>query len=801
MKTLLLSGQWTMRGNGYAVNGLIPGSVYSFLYLDNKLLPDPYYRDNEDLYLELANHEYVFEKVFTYTPSRCPTDLVFEGLDTLCSIYLNGEKIADTDNMHVRYAFDVTTLLKKGINHLQVVFHPVPAYLKQKNKEVKLFGANDCMAGYPHLRKAHCMMGWDWGPRLPDAGIWKDVYLVEKNSAQILNLHVTQRHKDGRVFLTPTLQIDGDAEMKITLTAPNGKTLSLPANTETEIENPCLWWPNGMGEQALYTLIATLLENGIAVDEKQIKIGLRELKLIRQKDDFGESFYHEINGRSMFAMGADYIPEDNIFCRITPERTRTLLTHCRDSHFNAIRVWGGGYYPDDFFFDLCDELGLVVFFDLMFACSVYEPTDHLRDSIVEEVTQNLTRIRHHACLGLICGNNEIEWHFHEYVAISGRTDVEHLSNVYLDLFENLLPQTVKAVAPYLPYIPSSPTSVGGFRDPNGEGYGDCHDWEPNYLVCRNRFYRYVSEFGFEGFPCMKTIEGFTLPEDRNVHSQIMDRHQRSFGGNELILTYLTRNYLYPNDFATFIYASQLLQAEAVKYKVEHFRRHRGRCMGTLYWQLNDIWPVTSWASIDYGGRFKGLQYMAKRFYAPILLSCEEVGEMQNKTFINLEPGLFNEEKSARFCVTNDTMYEMNGTIRWELRDADSDILQSKTQEVCVDALSAKWLDKIVFEGLDPKTQHLHFTLEVNGEILSEATVLFTVAKYHRFQNPHLRYELENNVITIHSDCYAKAVQIEGIDGDLLLEDSFFDMEKGEKRIRILSGTATKLSLRSVYDIR
>ena len=801
MKKHLLNGQWSMRGNGYDVNGLVPGSVYSFLHLDNGLLPDPYYRDNEDIYLELINHEYTFEKVFDFTPGKHPVQLVFDGLDTLCSVYLNGVKIANTDNMHIRYSFDVSALLQNGENRLQVVCHPVPAYIKSKNAEAKLFGANDCIAGYPYVRKAHSMMGWDWGPRLPDAGIWKDVYLLEKDSAEIIDLHVIQRHENGRVYLTPSVQIDGAAAIEITLADPDGNTVTLPANAETEIQNPKLWWPNGMGEQALYSLTVNLVENGVPVDTKQIKIGLRELKLIREKDEFGESFYHEINGKSMFAMGADYIPEDNIFRRITPERTRTLLNHCRDCHFNAIRVWGGGYYPDDFFFELCDELGFVVFFDLMFACSVYEPTQQMLDSIVTEVTQNLTRIRHHACLGLICGNNEIEWHFHEYVAISGRTDLEHLSQVYLDLFEKLLPETVQKVAPYLSYIPSSPTSVGGFRDPNGEGYGDCHDWEPNYLVCRNRFYRYVSEFGFEGFPCMKTIEGFTLPEDRNVHSKIMDRHQRSCGGNELILSYLTRNYLYPNDFATFVYASQLLQAEAVKYKVEHFRRYRGRCMGTLYWQLNDIWPVTSWASIDYDGRFKGLQYMAKRFFAPVLLSCEEVGEIQTKPFVNMEPGLYNSEKSARFCVTNDTMYAMNGKIHWELRDADSRILQANTHDICVDALSAKWVDKITFEGLDPETQHLHFSLEMNGEIVSENTVLFTVPKYHRFQNPNLRYAIDGDVLIIHSDAYAKAVQIEGVDGDVLLEDNFFDMEKGEKRIRILSGKATKFSLRSVYDIR
>ena len=789
-----------MTGNGYAVEGMVPGSVYSFLYLDNKLLPDPYYRDNEDIYLELANHEYVFEKIFDFTPTGKPVLLVCEGLDTLCSIYLNDEKIADTDNMHITYSFDVTKQLKRGKNTARIEFHSVPAYIKSQNEKKSLFGAYDCMAGYPHVRKAHCMMGWDWGPRLPDAGIWRDIYLVEKNSAEIKETHILQRHEGGKVYVTANVETDG-GELQITLISPTGERLLLPPNTQTEIENPMLWWPNGLGEQNLYELKILLFEQGEIVDEKRLKIGLREMKLIRKKDDFGESFYHEINGVDMFAMGADYIPEDNIFSRITPERTRALLTHCKACNFNAIRVWGGGYYPDDYFFDICDELGLVVFFDLMYACSLYEPDDKMKASIVEEVTQNLTRIRHHACMGLVCGNNEIEWHFYDYAMLAGRKDVEYLQEIYLETFEKTFPEIVQKVAPYLAYIPSSPTSVGGFRDPNGEGYGDCHDWEPNYLLCRNRYYRYVSEFGFEGFPCIKTVEGFTQPEDRNVHSKIMDRHQRSNGGNELILSYLTKNYLYPNDFATFIYASQLLQAETVKYRVEHFRRHRGRCMGTLYWQLNDIWPVTSWASIDYGGRYKALQYMAKRFYAPVLLSCEEVGEVQTRSFINTQKGTFSEEKSARFCVTNDTLNAYTGRVKWEIRDKNSEILRQGEEEIFIEALSVKYLAKIEFVGLNPETEHLHFVLETDGKTVSEGSVLFTAPKYYAFEDPNLRYALQGDEIIVYSDAYAKSVQIEGVDGDLVLEDNFFDMEKGEKRIKILSGKATKLRLRSVYDIR
>ena len=801
MKTISLNGIWKMTGNGYAVEGTVPGSVYSFLYLDNKLLPDPYYRDNEQIYLQVAEHEYTFEKTFDYVCSGNRVSLVFKGLDTLCSVYVNGQKIADTDNMHLTYTFDVSDTLQNGQNVLRVVCYPIHPYIKEQNAKSRLFGATDCMEGYPHIRKAHCMMGWDWGPRLPDAGIWREVFLVEKDSAEITDFHLLQRHEKGRVYLTPNVTLDSEGDIEVTLVAPDGNTQTLIPNIETEIENPRLWWPNGLGEQPLYTATVTVKEKGKAVDERSLKIGLREMKLIREKDDFGEGFYHEINGVDMFAMGADYIPEDNIFRRITPERTRELLTHCRDCHFNAIRVWGGGYYPDDYFFEICDELGLVVFFDLMFACSVYEPNEKMRASIAEEVAQNVKRIRHHACLGLVCGNNEIEWHFHEYIAISGRQDVEHLQSIYLDLFENLLPSIVKAVAPYLPYIPSSPTSVGGFRDPNGEGYGDCHDWEPDYLLTRNRHYRYVSEFGFQSFPCLKTVKTFTEAGDRNVHSRIMDMHQRSGGGNELILTYLTRNYLYPNDFETFLYATQVLQAEAVKYKVEHFRRNRGRCMGTLYWQLNDIWPVTSWASIDYCGRYKALQYAAKRFYSPRLLSCEEVGELQNCRSVNMEKGVFNEEKSAQFCVTNDTRYALNGEIRWELRDSKSELLQSGKETVFVPALTAVRLAKMDFSNIDPQTAHLTFSLIVDGDIVSAGSVLFTQSKYYAFENPNLRYEMQGDTVTIYASAYAKAVQIEGVDGDLILEDNFFDMEKGERCVRILSGSATKLALKSVYDIR
>ena len=800
MKKISLNGKWNMSGNGYNVEGNIPGSVYSFLHVDNKILPDPYFRDNEDLYFEIANHEYSFKKVFSHEKPAHPTKLVFEGLDTICSVYLNGVHLGDTANMHVEYSFDVTHLLSQT-NTLKVVCHPVNPYMKEKNKTARLFGAFDCTEGYPHVRKTHCMMGWDWGPRLPDAGIWRNVYLLEENSSRLGEVHIFQRHEGGKVFLTPQVSVIGNIAPKITITSPCGEQTELSPNAENEILSPELWWPNGLGKQPLYSVRVILQENGVIVDEKQFKIGLRQIKLIQNDDQYGKSFYFEVNGADVFSMGADYIPEDNIFSRVTPERTRKLLSHCKDCNFNTIRVWGGGYYPDDYFFDICDELGLIVFCDMAFACSIYDPDQKAYDGITEEITQNLKRIRHHASLGLISGNNEIEWHFIEYVNIAGRKDLDHLKGVYLDLFERLIPSILNSVAPYIPYIPSSPTSGGNFENPNGENVGDCHDWEANYLLCRNKFYRYVSEFGFQSFPSYKTIKSFTEEKDRNPFSKIMDRHQRSNGGNELILTYLNRNYKHPTDFESFVYASQILQAETIKYRVEHYRRYRGRCMGALYWQLNDIWPCISWASIDYYGRWKALQYSAKRFFAPIHISCEEVGHLQTRSFINTEKGTFSNEKSATLFVTNDTLSQIKGRVKWAVKNAKSEPIARGIEEITVNPLSVFRLEKLYFNDINPETDHLVFSFEVDGKTESFGTVLFTQPKYYDLENPNLTFAVNGDEITIKAEAFAKGVCLEDTENDLIFDDNFFDMEKGEKKVKVISGEISSLKLRSLYDLK
>ncbi len=793
-----LNGTWRMEGAGYCCEGTVPGSVYSFL-MSNGLMEDPHYRDNDWKYCKLLEHDFTFSRHFTFHKTGDPVLLCCDGLDTLCKLYLNGTQIAYTDNMHRSYEFDVTDLLVNGENEIKAEFLPPNVYIKKKQKQEYLACFNsECLDGYSHLRKAHCMMGWDWGPRLPDAGIWKDIYLLTVDTDRLTDVHILQRHEKGQVFVTPQVKTQkGNALVLITVTAPDGSKFTLDANVETQIEKPKLWWPHGYGEQNLYTVFIRLLEDGVEVDEKTLRIGLRELKLIRKKDKYGESFCHEINGVQIFAMGADYIPEDNILTRITPQRTRKLLEQCVACNFNTIRIWGGGFYPHDYFFDICDELGLLVFEDMMFACMEVTSDEEHHENIAVEVRQNLIRMRHHACIAVISGNNEVEEEIRK---------IEERRTAYLRVFEDLIPSIVDEVCPYIPYIPSSPTSCGHFVDPQNENYGDSHYWKVwhgglPFAEYRNHYFRYLSEFGFESFPSEKTMDAVTAPEDRNIFSRVMELHQRCQGANGKILRYLADTFLYPTEYGTLLYASQLLQAEAIRYAVEHLRRNRGRCMGALYWQLNDIWPVASWASIDYYGRYKALQYVAKRFFAPVMISCHEIGETTTRPYVIMEPEHIDYSTEARLCVANETREAVSGQVCWQLRTTAGEVLQEGAENVTVPALTSLWLDNMDFHKTNVEHNYLSFRFVVDGETVSEGSVLFTAPKHFLFADPKLRYELNGDEITVYAESYAKYVEIDSPDSDFILSDNYFDMDPGKKTVKILEGTPKNIRLRSVYDIR
>lgn len=810
-----LGGAWRMREADSETwhSAHVPGSVYADLMADGTM-PDPFWRENELDAFERMKKDYVYQRAFTVTEAQLAhahVELVCEGLDTLAHVSLNGREIAFADNMHITWVWDVKEQLHAGENTLEIRFDSPILYCAKKAEEAPGWESSDATPGFRHLRKAHCMFGWDWGPRLPDAGIWRPIFLRTWDTVRLENALMLQAHHDGVVDVTIRPEIAGESAWSAEITAPDGEVLTLPGTTAAEqvitIEHPQLWWPNGLGKQPLYRVTVRLATG----DTRVWRIGLRTMTVSREKDEWGEEFCHVVNGVKVFAMGADYIPEDNILARVTPERTRRLLEDCKAANFNAIRVWGGGYYPDDAFYDICDELGLMVWQDLMYACAFYDLTPDFERSIRVETHQNVARLRHHASLALICGNNEMEMFMAgaNSALINHRTwefvpTYPHHITDYVKMFEYILPAIVKETAPQTYWWPASPSSGGNFDAPNDENRGDNHYWdvwhgEKPFTEYRKFFFRYASEFGFQSFPCLKSVEQFTLPDDRNIFSRVMERHQRNQAANGKILSYLSQTFRYPNSFDDLLYASQLMQAEAIRYGVEHWRRNRGRCMGAIIWQLNDIWPVASWASIDYYGRWKALHYAAKRFFAPVMISAEEEGELSQNPKINeYHPAPL--EKSFRLNVCNETLRDVTGEVVWALRTPDGAIVRQNQQTLTIPAMSAKWLDKVDCADASLTGHYVSFAFVVDDVALSEGTCIFCAPKHFEFVDPRLTLETRGDTLVVTSHAYAKQVWLESEDADLLLDDNAFDMNPGTKVVRVVQGSAEKVRGRSVWDL-
>lgn len=810
-----LGGAWRMREADSQTwhSAHVPGSVYADLMADGTM-PDPFWRENELDAFERMKKDYVYQRAFTVTEAQLAhahVELVCEGLDTLAHVSLNGREIAFADNMHITWVWDVKEQLHAGENTLEIRFDSPILYCAKKAEEAPGWESSDATPGFRHLRKAHCMFGWDWGPRLPDAGIWRPIFLRTWDTARLENALMLQAHHDGMVDVTIRPEIAGESAWSAEITAPDGEVIIIPETTAAEqvitIEHPQLWWPNGLGKQPLYRVTVRLATG----DTRVWRIGLRTMTVSREKDEWGEEFCHVVNGVKVFAMGADYIPEDNILARVTPERTRRLLEDCKAANFNAIRVWGGGYYPDDAFYDICDELGLMVWQDLMYACAFYDLTPDFERSIRVETHQNVARLRHHASLALICGNNEMEMFMAgaNSALINHRTwefvpTYPHHITDYVKMFEYILPAIVKETAPQTYWWPASPSSGGNFDAPNDENRGDNHYWdvwhgEKPFTEYRKFFFRYASEFGFQSFPCLKSVEQFTLPDDRNIFSRVMERHQRNQAANGKILSYLSQTFRYPNSFDDLLYASQLMQAEAIRYGVEHWRRNRGRCMGAIIWQLNDIWPVASWASIDYYGRWKALHYAAKRFFAPVMISAEEEGELSQNPKINeYHPAPL--EKSFRLNVCNETLRDVTGEVVWALRTPDGAIVRQNQQTLTIRAMSAKWLDKVDCADASLTGHYVSFAFVVDDVAVSEGTCIFCAPKHFEFVDPRLTVETRGDTLVVTSHAYAKQVWLESEDADLLLDDNAFDMNPGTKVVRVVQGSAEKVRGRSVWDL-
>lgn len=811
-KKVLLDGtDWRMRScGGTWRKAKVPGSVYTNL-LETGEMEDPYFGENEYQAIEIAKKDYEFEKTFSVTKEEIAAnrvELVFEGIDTLAEIYWNETKIAETENMHRIYRIPVKQYLKEGENTLRVHFHSALEYVQKKHKERPVWGVDTTVEGFSQLRKAHYMFGWDWGPVLADMGFYRSVSLEYTYEGAIEDVFFHQEHRaDGSVLVQCRVESvlftePENLSVAVELVSPDGKRYqneqaAKSTNAlEIAIADPQLWWPNGIGEQPLYQCFVRLQKSdGTRIDERKMRIGLRTLVVSREKDAWGEEFCFQVNGKKIFAMGGNYVPEDNLLTRCSYARTKKLIETCKDAHFNCIRVWGGGCYQDDYFYDLCDEYGLIVWQDFMYACASYWLTDEFRTSIIAETRDNVKRLRHHACIGLWCGNNEIESAWVGW----GIPQEPDLIEDYQEIFEKIIPKICEELDPDRLYWPSSPSTGGGFEEPSCNDRGDQHYWEVWHCMkpisdFEKYYFRFCSEYGFVSVPSMKTIEAFTEEKDRNLCSPVMELHHRCQDGNKKLLYYISDVMRYPNGLEELSYASQLLQADAIKANVEHMRRHRGRCMGSVYWQINDSNPCISWSSIDYFGRWKALQYYAKKFYAPIAASF-----------------VLDDENKVTFFVTNETREAVTGTLTWKLRDAKANVLQAGSMLLTVSELSTavageENLASYLTTREQKRSTYMEYAFFVDGVQCSAGSTLFVTCKEFDFRQPQLQWEVrregEGFALTFTSDVFTKGVFLECKEADVIFSDNWFDINGNEPvTVTVSAKEAKQAGISSEEELR
>ncbi len=787
MQTCTLNGTWQLSAGHRSLESVdmqIPGTVLSGLLAAGKI-KDPFYRTNEDATRALFWKDYVFTRTFDVDEELLAQQhivLVCEGLDTLAEISINGTFLAKTDNMHRTWKFQAKKLLHPGKNEIQIVFRSVLRFIEdypyEAHKKINYIPCGS-MKGNQLLRKAHSMFGWDWGPQTIDAGIFRDIYLQGYSHARIEDIRIHQQHaKNVSVQTSITLSesvpgqklcvelsedgADKPLQTKLCKTNADGV-----AAVDFVIENPKLWWPNDYGDQPLYIVRTTLLdEDGTSLESITRRIGLRTLTISQEKDEWGNEFAFCVNGVKIFTRGGNYIPDDCLYTRITEKKLDYILESCRRAHFNCVRVWGGGYYPSDAFYDLCDEKGLIVWQDLMYACNVYDVTDAFAENCRQETYDNVRRLRHHASLGLWCGNNEIEsaWdHWGDF-----QKETPYLRADYIRLFEEVLPKAVQEADGETFYWHSSPSSGGCFDNPDDANRGDTHYWDvwhgqKPFTDYRKYFFRFCSEFGFQSFPCAKTVNSFTLEDDRNIFSRVMESHQKNNAANGKMLYYLSENLRYPKDLTHLLYASQVLQGMAIKYGVDHWRRNRGRCMGTLYWQINDDWPAPSWSSIDYFGRWKALHYMAQKFYAPHAVSMTL------------------EDHRCHVYFSNESFETTEYSLTLSIRDLSGNVLETyetKGNSPAFSAIETAVVDICSWE--DQKDDvFLEAVIHTKDQKVLKNVETLVPYKYLNLKNPVISTEAEETndafILHISSDCFAPFVALDFDDADVIFSDNFFHL--------------------------
>jgi beta-mannosidase len=777
--------------------GWLPATVPGDVHLDllaNKKIGDPFYRDNEPKLQWIENASWEYRLSFEVTAAmlaRSNLELVFNGLDAAAQVYVNGAKILVTDNMFRIWRVPVKGHLHAGKNLLYVVF-PSPIKAAEEVAARDPWQAKTKTEAKTYIRKAAYEYGWDWGPRFVTSGIWRPAQIEAWDKVRIADFAIRQRdvssvvaHADAEVEVEAASA--GSAKVSVQYTDNRRPaTLSTVATLHAgrnvidlpvEIRQPRLWYPAGYGDQPLYEFTAQVGAGGQTAETRKVKAGLRSIVLDRHLDQWGRSFQLIVNGIPVFAKGADVIPFDSFPNRVTSADYRRILQSARDANMNMIRHWGGGYYETDEFYSICDELGIMVWQDFMFGNDWQPGTYGFKLNIEAEAEDQVRRLRNHPSIVVWSGNNETE----SALNWGGRSglpaDVRlQMWQDYLTEFSGILPRVVARLDRETPYWPSSPSSDYEALSPSYES-GDAHIWDVwhgrvPFSTYETHHARFVTEYGFQSFPEMKTIEAFTQPEDRTgIFTAVMLGHQKNNEGNSIIHDYLLKDYSEPKDFASFLYVSQVLQAEGIKIGAEHFRRSRPDTMGSIFWQLNDCWPVASWSSIDYYGRWKALQYYARRFYAPILVSP------------HVENG------ALKVYIVSDKTKTTQATLRVRLMDFDGKVLLEDSRAVEVTPLDSKvyldWpLKKVADAGAaDTSRVFIVADLSANGEQISRNLVYLAPTKGVHLKPAALSVETIGGngsyKIRVTSRVLARSVYLSFGDLDVKVSDNYFDLLPGE----------------------
>ena len=795
-------------------SAIVPGTIHTDL-LNNNQIEDPFYRTNEKDLQWIDKKDWVYQKTFTVGKNILDKDKVvlhFYGLDTYADVFINGKLILEAFNMHREWSVDVKKMLMEGENLLKVYLHsPVKKGLELYNASPYAYPATNDQSENGGLgdkkisvftRKAGYHYGWDWGPRFVTSGIWRPVELRCWDDLNIESVYIRQPSVTKQLAkLTAEINIDANDGFEAELVINSDKEKSAVAvkkvllkkgmnlvSVPFEIVNPKLWWSNGLGNPTMYDFNVQVVVGGMVVSNKKVSAGLRSVKLVREADDKGETFLFELNGVRVFAKGANYIPNDSFLPRVTKSDYEKVVADAVDANMNMLRIWGGGIYEDDYFYELCDRNGIMVWQDFMFACSMYPGNEAMLKNIEQEAIDNVTRLHNHPSIVLWCGNNEINTAWHHYGQGGwgwkkryNKEQQEEIHRAYTDIFHDILPQVVDSLTE-TDYWPSSPQS--GYEPNNHASYestsGDTHYWGVWHALHPFEDFdkyksRFMSEYGFQSFPDFESVQTYAKPEDYDIESEVMAAHQRSGIGNLRIKEYLSWYYKVPDNFEEFLYMSQVLQAHGIRMAIEAHRRAMPYCMGSLYWQINDCWPVASWSSTDYYHKWKAVHYAVKKAFEPVMISAVNKGH------------------EVELYVVSDLQENKKAEMNIQLMDFKRNILYSEVRNVDIMENTSTQLESFNPESIDGFTKEscvLALTLSEDGKEISTKNHFFTTAKEQKFQSPEIDISFEESAeglyLVVKSNTLVRGLYLYDNRSGLILDDNYFDLLPGEiKKIRVV----------------